>query len=494
MKRRIASLLLAVVAVLGIAVAAPAPAAADGPGVIGKGVELQCKISTGSLGDLLKATGVIDKDLCHTVGTQVAKQVKKAWKAVWDSVLGDVINSGADFARGMIKKTLTVALMGPSLDLGATGLWSGKATLAGMLTWLGLVIATFGLMWQIGKMAVTGQLKYAGQAASGWVQNVLISALGVGIVALLLSAGDAMTKGLVNATFDDDGKALERIVAVLIPAGIANPITLMSAVGIMLLIGAVQLVMVFLRQSAIPIQCLLLPVAGAGRVGGDATRQWAPKLITSICMVICYKPMLAIIICTGFSEFGQAKTVVEWLRGCATLVLAVLAPGPLMKIFAPFGEAVGGGMAGGGAIGALGGAVGYLGSKASEASEETGSGGSTDEPTSAVQHAQMVSQTMGKQEGGEGGDSGRGQDVQAHASRTDASGAQAAEIPAQAGPGAAAGTPASAGQGAGAAGGGAAAGAAGAAAGVGIAIQVIDGVNKGIQSSAGEIGKGGTGQ
>ena len=101
-------------------------------------------------------------------------------------------------------------------------------------------------------------------------------------------------------------------------------------------------------------------MAGGGRVGGDATRQWAPKLITSGLVIVAYKPTLAIIICTGFAEFGHSKTLAEWLRGCATLVLAVLAPGPLTKIFAPFGAAVGGGMAAGGASGALGAAAGYM--------------------------------------------------------------------------------------------------------------------------------------
>ncbi|WP_189766213.1 hypothetical protein [Streptomyces xanthochromogenes] len=490
------ALLLAVVAVCGLALAAPAPAAADGPGgLVGKGIELECRVSTGMLGDLLRATKVVKGDMCHNVGVAVEKKVNKAWKSVWDSALGPIITSAADFARSALKKALTIALMGPSLNLNATGLWSGDATLAGMLTWLGLVIATFGLMWQIGKMAVTGQLRHAGRAASGWVENVVISALGVGLVALLLSAGDALTRGLVNGTFDTDNDALKRIVAVMVPATVANPITLLGVALVVLLVGGIQLVMIFLRQSAIPIQCLLLPVAGAGRVGGDATRQWAPKLITSICMVIFYKPILAVIICVGFVEFGSSTTPMEWLRGCATLVLAVLAPGPLMKIFAPFGQAVGGGMAGGGAVGALGGAVGYLSGKADKGSEEAGGGGgggSDDGPPDAIRHAQMVSQTMGKQ-GGEGADGGRGQDVQQHASRADANTAQLADVPAQAGPEAAAGG--AGGQGAGAAAGGSTgAAAAGPAAAAVVAIKVIDGVNQAVQDSAAEIGNGGNEQ
>ncbi|CAM5316392.1 Pyrophosphate--fructose 6-phosphate 1-phosphotransferase [Streptomyces badius] len=93
---------------------------------------------------------------------------------------------------------------------------------------------------------------------------------------------------------------------------------------------------------------------------------------------MAYKPLLAIIICTGFAEFGEAVTLAEWLRGCATLLLGILAPGPLMKIFAPFGAAVGGGMAAGGMSPALAAAADYFGGKSS------GSGGGGGEPASAV--------------------------------------------------------------------------------------------------------------
>ncbi|MET8855550.1 hypothetical protein [Streptomyces sp. NPDC004579] len=478
--KRIAAVILALVAVLGLSLRAPQPAAADG--VIGGGAKIVCQAGgAGVLGDLM---GLGD-DFCDFIGKSVQKKVDEAWKSVWDSVLGDVINSAADVVKWIIKKVITVALLGPSLDLEATGLFGRHATLAGMLTWLGLVIATLGAIWQIGKMAVTGQSKHIGRALLGWMESTILSAVGVGLIAILVTAGDALTTGLVNATFDSGGDAYKLILATLVPAAVANPITMLCVVAVLLLIGFIQLIMVFLRQSAIPILCLLLPVAGGGRVGGDTTRQWAPRLITSICVVIAYKPILAIIICTGFSEFGHAQTLAEWLRGCATLVLAILAPGPLTRLFAPFGEAVGSGMASGGIAGGFAGAAGFFMGK-----DSGGSSGGGDAPASAVQHAQYVEQSMGSQSG-RGGDAGEaGRDAQSQASRNNS---QAASVPAQdretAGAGPAAGT-----GGAGATGGngaaGAAAGGAGAAAAAGIAIQVLDGVN----NSAGQIGDGGNTQ
>ncbi|GAA3312322.1 hypothetical protein GCM10020295_83870 [Streptomyces cinereospinus] len=350
-------------------------------------------------------------------------------------------------------------------------------------------------------MAVTGQSKHAGRAMVGWVENIFLSALGVSLFALLLVLGDALSAGLVNATFADDGKAYERIVAVLLPNAVANPITMLCVVAVLLLIGFIQMVMIFLRQSAIPIICLLIPVAAGGRTGGEATRKWAPTLITSGLVIVAYKPILAVIICTGFAEFGHSQTLVEWLRGCATLVLGVLAPGPLTKIFAPFGAAVGGGMGAGGASGALSAAASYFGGKAG--SDSSGGG---DGPPSAVDHMNYVERERraGGQSGGDGGsgeDGGQGSDAQAQAARNEAG----ARVPGQAGAEGAAGADAAAagaGAGAGAAGAGAA-GAGGAAAGGGAAaaagpaglaaaagIQVLDGVNDAIQGASGQVGGG----
>ncbi|MGW3200036.1 hypothetical protein ACWDBD_36825 [Streptomyces sp. NPDC001118] len=513
--RRLVSCLLALVAFVGLSLTAPQPAAADG--IAGGGAKIACELTGAGVLDKTVGKGWEGKEIpghgkvkkvpvdpnegiCDVVGRVVQKKVDAAWKSVWDSVLGDVIKSAADAVKWVIKKVLTVALLGPSLDLAGSGLFGRDATLAGMLTWLGLVIATAGAMWQIGKMAITGQTKHLGRAMLGWVENTILSAVGVGLIAVLVSAGDALTTGLVNKTFDNGGQAYDRIVAVLVPAAVSNPITMLCVVAVLLLIGFIQLIMVFLRQSSIPIQCLLLPVAGGGRTGGDATRSWAPRLITSICVTIVYKPMLAIIICTGFSEFGHAHTLAEWLRGCATLVLGVIAPGPLTKLFAPFGEAVGAGLASGGASGAFASAGSFLAGRMSKGGDDGDDGGA--QPTSAVDRAKYVEQIMGRQggQGGQGGagedggSGGQGSDAQSQAARNNANvGQGGARVPGQGGevtPNAGTTTGTQTGQVAAGAGNTASS----VAPAVGVGIQVMDGLNRGVQGASGQIGNGGNTQ
>ncbi|MFJ5552516.1 hypothetical protein [Streptomyces sp. NPDC093225] len=484
--RRLAALLLVLTALLGVGLAAPA--AADGP--VGESVDVSCRVasSSSSLGAMarLAATLFKGREACDVVGDKTEEKVEEYWTGVWDSVIGDVLKSATDVAKWILRTVLTLSLMGPSLDLAKTGLFEKDATLAGMLVWLGWVIAAFGAMWQIGKAAVTGQGKYWGQLLSGYAQNMVLSVIGLTMVAALLRAGDLLTEGMVKAVFDKDG-AFERIIAVMVPAAVANPVLVGGLCLALLLIGFVQMVMIFLRQCAIPIQCLLLPIAGAGLMGGSVTRKWLPNLVTSTLTIIAYKPLVGLIICIGFSEVGRGHGLVPWLRGCATLALAILAPGPLMKIFAPLGAAAGGGMAAGGMAAAASAASSYLGARTGNSGgddpdpDPSGGGRGGDRGTDPVQQAQYIEQSMGPQ----GGD---GQDALAQASRNEGD----AAIPAQgAGPDATAGLGGTATETSAATGAAATGGSTAATGGAALALKVYDGVNDAIQGASATIGDGG---
>lgn len=420
------------------------------------------------------------------------------WQAIWDSVIGDILRSAIDAVKWLLRTMLTLALMGPSLDLAETGLFERDASLGGMLVWMGWVIAAFGAMWQIGKAAVTGQGKYWGEFLRGFALNALLSGIGLTLVVSLLKLGDAISAGILKVTFDDD-EGIEQVIAVMVPAAVVNPVLVGGIALVMLVVGFTQLVLIFLRQSAIPIQCLLLPIAGAGLMGGKTTQAWAPKLITSICMVIAYKPIVTVIICVGFAEVGNAGTVVEWMRGLATLLLAVLAPGPLAKIFSAFGAELGGGVSAGGAMGGLLGMAAGAGGKAMgdtpgpagpgdsggrPASEEKPSSSSGEQEADPVGQARYVEQSMGPQGGG--GGTGGGTSVPSQrpglaAAEGSTAGSGMAGAAAETGTATGTSTAAAAGT-----------GVAAAAPGVGLALQVMDGVNDAVQNAASEIGDGGT--
>ncbi|MBV2155073.1 hypothetical protein RZ50_019785 [Kitasatospora sp. SUK 42] len=452
------------------------PAAADG--IIGWAVEFTCDASAFGL-----VERIVDKNWCDSAGKATDKAVKEEWNSIWKSAVGDWLKAVIELCRTLMAATLTVALKGPSLKLENTGLWSGDAVLAGMMTWLGLMISVFGFMWQAGRMAVTGQAKHLLRAASGWGQNAMLSMFGVSLVALLLAAGDALTDGLVQGVFHDDKTAFDKIITTMVPNGIANPVIVAGGAMVLILVGFIQLMLVFLRNSAIPIQCLLLPIAGAGRAGGDTSQKWVPKLISSILVGVAYKPILAVIVCVGFTEFGKSDGLTAWLRGLATLMLGILAPGPLTRIFASLSEELGSGMAGSGAIGVVGaiGAMARRGSGEIAASGAEGGG----QPATAVEHAKHVERTMSQGKTGNE-EEGGSRDALAQAART---GAGRIPNPTVAGDGLS--SAADAGDAAGTAGVGGVTGAAGTATGTGPVIRVLDGLDQTVQRGAGEIGSGG---
>ncbi|MFE9222356.1 hypothetical protein ACFYN3_39405 [Streptomyces lavendulae] len=467
-------------------------AAADDPkpkkdGAVSQGVEAGCRAVTASsslaTAARLIGTAVAGREACDVVGDKAEEKVEAYWQSVWDSVIGDILRSAQDVVEWLLRTVFTMALVGPSLDLADTGLFDKGAKFSGMLVWLGWVIAAFGTMWNIGKAAVSGKAQDWGRVLIGYAQNALLSGLGLTAVVLLLRLSDALTTGIVNATFKD--QTFTRLVEVMMPAAVLNPMMVLGIVVILLLIGIVQLVLIFLRESAIPIQCLLLPIAGAGLMGGESTRSWTPKLVTSICTVIAYKPIVAVIICTGFGEVGRAHSFVEWLRGVATLALAVIAPGPLTKLFTPIGAEIGAGLNGGGALGAAANLAASYGRGGNGGGPDAGGGGGGggggdgDGGTDVVSQAQYVEKSMGPQNQGDRGEPG--QEALAQTSRT------GAQVPAQGGPGAEgeAGIAAEAGL-------AATSTAAVATGGVALGLQVLDGVNQTIQGAASTMGDGGT--
>lgn len=503
MRRRLTTLLLAVVTIVCGVVQAPAVASPDDDGILGGGAAAACRHGVVQFSEVISGDDLSDAqedEFCARLGEAAERKMEEWWDAVWDSILGDIIKSASDAAKWALEMVLTAGLRGPSLDLRATGLFGEGATLYGMLVWLGLILSVFGMMWQIGRTALTGQAGHLGRAVLGWVENMLLSTVGVALFAMLLSISDAMTVGMIDAVFEEGGTANEQFAGVvagaMVPA-VHNPVTALCVVVALLLIGFVQMVLIFLRQSAIPLICLMLPIAGGGRVGGDATRQWAPRLITSGLVIVAYKPILAVIICAGFAGFGHAVSVVEWLRGLVTLVLAIIAPGPLFALFAPFGSAVGGGMAGGGARGALHAGATYLGGKFGGGGDDTADGaGSAGEGETtggagegagadAVSRSQYVEQVMPSQsQSPETG--GAGADVQAQAARTAPHGAS---VPAQQGATGEAGATHAGGQ-TGAACITAAVGPGRAGAAAAAALQVLDGVNDVAHGASARIGGG----
>lgn len=302
-----------------------------------------------------------------------------ATKAVAESVIGDAAEAMAAFATEFVKVTFTWWLMTDSVQVKDSGVLGDpdqlddptkSLSLHALMVSIGAGIATLLVMFQGIRMIVQRKGAPLAQIIQGLMVNIVVSAAGVAAIDGLLIASDQLTKVILQVGFGEGTDVPARMAALLLPT-IGNPMGLITIALVALIVSAVQVVMLFIRQAAIPIQALLLPIAGAGQVGGDTSRQWLPRLFTAIMVIIVYKPMAALIIAVGFTEMAYGNGIVDFVRGVMTLVLSIVALKSLLALFAPLGLSMGNAVAAGGG---LGGALSMAGSALSAHMGASGGG------------------------------------------------------------------------------------------------------------------------
>ncbi|MGK5631299.1 hypothetical protein [Streptomyces sp. URMC 123] len=363
---------------------------------------------------------------CATV-KEVKKKTKEAFVETLESTtVKPIAQALADFTATTLRETLTWWLTMKSVQIKDSGVTTVKApecqkpekatdgeqeqdprckgsagasfnsvSLQAIMFGIGVMIATLLTIIQGIRTAIRRKGTPLLEAVQGLMVAVLVSAIGITVIDALLVASDTLTEAILDVSFGGRQHAPDVIVKVLLPA-LENPMGMIVIAAIVLLVGLCQVVLLFLRQAAVPIQGLLLPIAAAGQVGGSSTRQWLPRLATAIMTVIVYKPMAAVILSVGFLEMSNAPTMVDWTRGVVTLVLSVFALKALISIFSPLGVAMTGGGSGGAGLSRLLDAAGDLMARRGNG----GGDGGPSAPTSATQHAEY----MDRQNSGNGPD------------------------------------------------------------------------------------------
>ncbi|MFD0409952.1 hypothetical protein [Kitasatospora sp. NPDC127116] len=392
---RAGRILLAVLALVFLLPAAPASAAPAAPAdLFPKG---WCSASTTPIlgqqaGKALCQGGKILVNGVQEVTVGIPQEAIS--KALESTVIKPMAQGAQEFTGQVIKTSLTWWLTMPSVqvkdsgvmaeqDVPAPGGGTVKFSLQAICLGVGEMIAILLVMFQGIRAIIQRKGTPLRDAAQGLVVNALVCTLGVVVIDSMLLASDELTTSIINVAFHGGDKLSETMVKMLIPTGGFNYFALLLMALIVLLVGVVQFCMLFIRQAAIPIQALLLPVAGSGQIGGEKTRQWLPRLYTSIMTVIAYKPVAALIISAGFVEMENGNSLVDWLRGLVTLILSVIALKSLLGLFAPLGVATANATSGGfaGALAGVGTMIAMGGGRGGD-----GSGGGAG-PTSAVQQA-----------------------------------------------------------------------------------------------------------
>ncbi|MDX3057741.1 hypothetical protein PV394_21795 [Streptomyces sp. NE06-03E] len=253
-----------------------------------------------------------------------------------------------------------------TIDLSKVGIGS----VTSVMTSLSLVVATFLLLLQFGKVAFSQRGEPAVTAVTGLAKWGVISSVYVLATQTALSWSDAVSTWIVNYTFDGGGSGeadateamqhqLGTLFGGLITGGggaatvgtalITGEGVAAAAVGVIIVVGIICILAiaalwleVLLRQAGIMILVATMPVVLAGQLS-DSTQEWWPKARNALIALILMKPMIVLCFAIGFGAMAQGQGVQNMFVGLVIFVLACFA-WPVLAKFMTF-STVGGGSA-----------------------------------------------------------------------------------------------------------------------------------------------------
>ncbi|MEE1769296.1 hypothetical protein PUR34_14330 [Streptomyces sp. JV185] len=253
-----------------------------------------------------------------------------------------------------------------TIDLSKAGIGKPK----GLMTVLSLLIATFLLLLQFGKVAISRRGEPAATAVTGLAKWGIISSVYVIATQTALTWSDAVSTWIINYSFHGGGsgtgdatKAMQQQLGTLFGGlitgggGAATATTVLitgetvtaAAVGVIIVVGIVCIlaiaalwVEVLLRQAGIMILVATMPVVLAGQLS-DSTQEWWPKARNALIAMVLMKPMIVLCFAIGFGAMSEGDGVQNMFVGLVIFVLACFA-WPVLAKFMTF-STVGGGSA-----------------------------------------------------------------------------------------------------------------------------------------------------
>lgn len=245
-----------------------------------------------------------------------------------------------------------------TIDLEQTGIGS----VTGLMTALSVVIATFLLLLQFGKVSLSQRGEPAATAFAGLAKWAVISSVYVLATQTALTWSDAVSTWIINYTFEGGGSGeadataamqhqLGTLFGGLITGGggaatvggalITGEGVAAAAVGVIIVIGIVCILAigalwleVLLRQAGIMILVATMPVVLAGQMS-DSTQEWWPRARNALIALILMKPMIVTCFAIGFGAMAEGKGAQNMFVGLVIFLLACFA-WPVLAKFMTF--------------------------------------------------------------------------------------------------------------------------------------------------------------
>lgn len=204
-----------------------------------------------------------------------------------------------------------------------------------MMLWISGVLALGLFFWQMTMTSLKGGRGFM-RLVGGPVQYGIALAMTVGMVVGFLAAADGLTHGILQyglqaTNFQD---ALQHTAF----ADAAQDGVKAVVLGICALIGVIPagigyvLEMLF-REAAIYVLVATIPITAAGLLA-NVTKSWFWNAIRWILACVAMKPVLAMTLVLGVAISGGSKGLSGLLAGVGVLIIALLIPFVLFRLFA----------------------------------------------------------------------------------------------------------------------------------------------------------------
>ncbi|MBM9506747.1 hypothetical protein ITX44_19740 [Streptomyces sp. KK5PA1] len=256
-----------------------------------------------------------------------------------------------------------------TIQLGKTGI----GPVMGITTGLSALVATFLMLVQMGKLAVSQQGGPLITAITGLAKWCAILAVYVVATQTALNWSDTLSTAITNQTFAGGGSGTADATAsmqkqlgalfsglvgtdggaaagsaLITGGGIAS-----SAVGVVIVISILCILAIgalwvemLMRQAGIMILVAVMPLALSGQMS-DATKEWWPKARNALISLILMKPVIVLCFSIGFNAMAGADGVRNVLVGLLVFVIAGFAWPVIAKFMTFTTVGAGAGMASG---------------------------------------------------------------------------------------------------------------------------------------------------
>jgi hypothetical protein len=204
-----------------------------------------------------------------------------------------------------------------------------------MMLWISGMLAIGLFSWQLMMTALRGGRGFL-RLVTGPVQYGIALAVTVGMVAAFLAATDGLTDGILS--YGLGSKNFADALTHTSFAGTAENGVKAVVLGICAIVGVIPAAVGFVlemlfREAAIDVLVCTVPLVAAGLLA-NVTASWFWKTTRWLLAAIAMKPVLALTLVLGVAVEGGSQGLVGLLAGVGVLVISLVAPFLLFRLFA----------------------------------------------------------------------------------------------------------------------------------------------------------------